>query len=298
MSRLSKAWRGTQFHRRLAARCMPRLLIIGAQKGGTSALHSYLAQHPRFAPALEKEVDFFGSDRRYALELEWYAACWNPTAPLRKLRFETSPQYMLAKQAPGRIQKHLPNVKLIALLRDPVSRAHSAWRMYRQQLASDPQFYEKYYHDRYTADEIGQLVRRAPAEFDDFWLAIQREVRCLEEGRSMECGIVELGLYGPQLQRYFDLFSEDQLLVLDNHDLRTDRESTLNRVLRFVGLPHWDWSQIDLSDVFVGQQSAPMSSRARGFLREYYRESNRMLADWMETPPRFARDYSYRRVAT
>jgi hypothetical protein len=141
------------------------------------------------------------------------------------------------------------------------------------------------------------LVRRTPAELDDFWLAIQREARCIERGQSMELGVLELGLYGPQLKRYYDLFAREQLLILDSNDLRTRRAGTLNRVLQFLGLPPHDWSHANLSDVFVGQWSAPIPQRARDFLREFYHESNCMLADWMDVPPLFVRDDA-RRLAS
>ncbi len=290
MSRLTKAWRSSSFYRRLAARRLPRLLIIGAQKGGTSALYTYLAQHPRFAPAGEKEVDFFGSELRYAYGLEWYAAQWDPKEQSTAIRFEASPQYLLARQAPDRIRSCLPKVRLIAVLRDPVLRAYSAWQMYRRQLADDPQFYEKHYRGRYSEREIAQLVRRTPAELDDFWLAVQREACCIDRGQTMEWSVLELGLYGPQLQRYYDQFPREQLLLLDSNDLRTRRASTLNRVLQFLGLPPWDWSHADLSDVFVNLWPAPMPPQAQEYLREYYRESNRMLANWTDEPPQFVRD--------
>ncbi len=276
---------------------LPQALIIGTQKGGTSALFSYLAQHPRLAPARIKELSFFGSDRRYACGLEWYAAQWDRRTLAGAIRFEASPQYLFSRQACERIRHCLPNVKLIAILRDPVLRAYSAWQMYRQQLADDPQFYETLYRDYYCVEEVSGLVPRTPAELEDFQLAIQREALCLERGRSMQMSVLELGLYGPQLRRYNDLFPREQLLILDSNDLRTHRVHTLNRVLDFLGLPSWNWASVDLSDVFVGKWSAPMPQRARDFLRDYYRESNRMLAEMMDVPPLFVRDDA-RRLAS
>lgn len=297
MSRLSKAWRSTRVYRHLAAKRLPKLLIIGAQKGGTSALYSYLAQHPLLAPSVEKEVEFFGSELRYAQGLEWYASQWHYKTPRDAIRFEASPVYMVGPHAPERIKKILPGVKLIAVLRDPVLRAYSAWQMYRRQLESDPDFYEKLLRDRYTPEEGAKMVRRTPAEMDDFYLAVQREAACVAAGKPMLMSVLELGLYGPQLKRYADIFPREQLLILDSNDLRTRRVHTLNRVLRFIGLPQWNWTDTDLTDVFVGKWSAPMPERARDFLREYYRDSNRMLAEMMDVPPLFVRD-DVRRMAS
>jgi hypothetical protein len=272
--------------RRQAA--LPGALIIGAQKCGTTALAAYLGQHPQLACSPQKELEFFGSDCRYQLGLQWYARQWPMKLPRDVIRFEASPQYLIAPQAAERIHESLPNVKLIAILRDPVHRAFSAWQMYRRQLADDPQFYRKLIAAHYTEEEGAAFVRRTDAELEDISLAIQREVECLERGQSMEWSVVELGLYGPQLQRYTSRFAPEQLLVIAGADLRFHRVNTLNRVLRFIGLAPWDWSQADLMEVFVGSWSGSMPSYARDFLREYYADSNRMLAKLMSPLPEWA----------
>ncbi len=160
MSRLTKAWRNTHAYDRLFPQRAPQLLVIGAQKCGTSALFSYLAQHPRLMPAQEKELDFFGSDLRFSNGMEWYRSRWERSS-YRTIRFEASPQYLFIPQAAERIRSCISRAKLVAILRDPIARAHSAWLMYRKQLAGDPAFYEKYYGDRYSPEEIAELVPRA-----------------------------------------------------------------------------------------------------------------------------------------
>jgi len=169
--------------------------------------------------------------------------------------------------------------------------------MYRQQLAGDPDFYRKHWSSRYSSAEVARLTLRSPEELESFQIAIDREAACLERGQSMEWSVLELGLYGPQLKRYLERFRRDQLLVLDSHDLLTRRVSTLNRVLTFLGLPAYDWSNTDLGDVFVGHWSEPMSREACDFLREYYRTSNRMLAELLEKPPLFVHESLDRRIS-
>jgi hypothetical protein len=289
MSYLSKAWRTSRFYRWLTPKRLPELIIIGAQKSGTSALFSYLAQSERLARSVVKELDFFGSDLRYAQGLRWYSAQWSSRRSPEAKRFEASPYYLLAPRAPQRIRACLPNVKLIAVLRDPVERAYSGWRMYRQELANDPNFYRRWYSTRFSAAEVAGLVPRRADEFDDFWLAVRREADCLSRGQSMELSILEFGLYGPQLRRYFECFPREQLLVLDSEDLRNHRVPTLNRVLRFLELPPEDWSTRNLADVFVGKRSGAMPPRAGDFLREFFQDSNRLVAEMLDEPPRFAR---------
>jgi hypothetical protein len=162
--------------------------------------------------------------------------------------------------------------------------------MYRSQLALDPEFYRNYYRTRFSPGEVAALQPRSAHELQDFSAAIEREAKCLERGERMQMSVLEPGLYAEQLQRYFALFPREQLLVLDSNDLRTRRVKILNRVLRFLGLPPWSWSESDLADVFVGQWKAPMPQRAWDFLREYYHESNAQLTSLLDKPPHFARE--------
>jgi lipopolysaccharide transport system ATP-binding protein len=267
---------------------LPQAVVIGAQKCGTTALAAYLTQHPQLACSQPKELDFFGSDLRYPLGLDWYAGQWPKNDSASVMRFEASPQYMFIPQAAARLRECLPAVRLVALLRDPVHRAYSAWQMYRRQLAADPQFYHQLITAHYSAEQAAAFVRRTDAELADFSLAVEREVECLERGQSMEWSVVELGLYGPQLRRYVELFPLEQLMILDAAQLRSERASTLNRVLHFLGLKPWDWSQADLSDVFVGSWTDAIPAKTCAFLREYYAPSNRMLAGFMTRLPDWA----------
>lgn len=266
---------------------LPGALIIGAQKSGTTALASYLAQHPRLSCSKEKEVDFFGSDLRYGRGLHWYASQW-PDVDAGMLRFEASPQYLWKSQAAARIHAVAPAVRLIAIVRDPVKRAYSAWRMYRRQLAGDPLFYEKFFTSRYGAAEYAKMARRTPAELDDFCLAIRQEVEHIARGVPQELALLDLGLYGPQLQGYTTIFPREQLLILDSEDLRRARIKTLNRVLAHLSLEPFNWSKANLADVFVGASGPPMPAAAYAFLRDYYVDSNQVLTQLMNRPPAWA----------
>jgi len=268
---------------------LPQALIIGAQKCGTSALAKYLSQHPHLLHANEKELEFFGSDRRYGYGLAWYAQQWPEQEKPWAMRFEASPHYLFAPVAAPRIRECLPDVRLIALVRDPVQRAYSAWQMYRRQLAADPLFYRKLITSHYSEAEADSLVRRTTEELNDFWLAVKRELAFIDNGKLMEWSVVELGLYGPQLQRFFDIFPREQLLVIPANDLRQRRVATLNRVLAHLRLPTHDWSRADLSDVFVGGWSGAVPPQAGILLERYYATSNSMLEGMMDDLPGWAR---------
>src|SRR6188508_1226206 len=104
----------------------PTFMIIGTQKGGTTSLHRYLDKHPDVTMALKKEVHFF--DSFYFKGSDWYLAHF----PLRSEAAQTgeaSPTYIFHPEAPRRVYDAFPQVKLIALLRNPVDRAYSHHQM-------------------------------------------------------------------------------------------------------------------------------------------------------------------------
>src|SRR5262249_8320779 len=96
------------------AALLPRLIVIGAQKAGTTALASYLAQHPQFLPSRVKEVNYFGCQPRYSNGPRWYASHWpkarsgrNRNTRPNVVRFEASPHYMRARHAASQLHECL-----------------------------------------------------------------------------------------------------------------------------------------------------------------------------------------------
>src|SRR5947209_20310719 len=113
-------------------RMMPDFIIIGTMRGGTTSLYSYLTTHPHIGSAYMKEVHFF--DVYYSKGIGWYRSQFPSSIQkyyaeyVQKQQFitgEASPYYLFHPHAPKRITKFLPQVELIVLLRNPVSRAYS-----------------------------------------------------------------------------------------------------------------------------------------------------------------------------
>lgn len=109
---------------------LPNFLIIGAMKAGTTALYQYLEQHPQVYMSPIKETDFFLRDRNIEEYTTFFQGVGN-----QKAIGEASPGYLARSKACERIARHLPDIKLIAILRNPVERAYSYFLMrYRQEL--------------------------------------------------------------------------------------------------------------------------------------------------------------------
>ncbi len=207
----------TQPLKPLMPRMRPSLIIIGAQKAGTTTLFDLLSHHPRIIPPMEKEVSFFSRDWRYAegLPTYWRRFPKQPLAPGRHITLDASPGYLYAASAAERIAKHLPNALCVALLRDPVSRAYSAWNMYRQ-FKDDP--------DR------GSLYD--PRSFEE---AVADEMAGKEDIRARR--YLTNSTYAPQLKRYVDHVGRDRLVVYGFNRLVRDPQGLVNDLLGRIGLP-------------------------------------------------------------
>jgi hypothetical protein len=114
-------------------------VIAGTQKGGTTALASYLYEHPEIGMPTVKEVHFFDTEDHFAsAEVDYakYHAYFDP-AVRKRLLGDATPIYMYWDAAPPRIWQYNPAMKLILLLRNPITRAYSQWNMERER-GSDP----------------------------------------------------------------------------------------------------------------------------------------------------------------
>lgn len=188
-------------------------VIAGVQKGGTTALFDYLGDYPDLALSREKEVHFFDDERQdwAAPDYGAYHARFPP--PDGRLRGEATPIYVYWPNSLERIAAYNPGMKLIIVLRDPVQRAWSHWRM--------------------------EFARGA--ETEPFAWCIregrQRLFRAEPWGHHREFSYVERGFYGEQLERVFHLFPKNQVLLLRSEDLHAEPAATLGEVRCFLGLP-------------------------------------------------------------
>ncbi len=204
---------------------LPDFLVIGAPKAGTTALHAALDRHPALYLSPVKEPKFFLTDgppptrgggpgdvttwREHVWRREDYEALFAPAAA-GLLRGESTPFYLYDRQAQRRIRELIPSAKLIAILRDPVERAHSNWaHLWSAGLDPEGDFV------RACADED----RRIAAGWAQFW------------------HYTRLGRYGEQLEHLYLSFPREQVLVLRYRDLVDAPTRTLDRICTFLGVP-------------------------------------------------------------
>lgn len=177
---------------------LPDFLVIGAMKGGTTALHAHLRLHPGIWMPGQKELDFFCAQGNWSRGLSWYEAEFAP-APAGAVLGEASPNYAklpVFDGVPERIARTLPDVRLVYVLRHPIDRMRSHWL---HQVA-----------DGRTRRSVNEALRVS----DDHLLCSS---------------------YGMQLAAYLEHFDREQILLVRSEDLRSDPATTVRTICAFIG---------------------------------------------------------------
>lgn len=251
-----------------AFRPLPDFVVIGAQKAGTTALYAYLRWHPAALGPSWKEVSFF--DRHYRRGEAWYRGQFpnklrvelaTRRSRTEALVGEASPSYLFHPLAPARIRALVPQVRLIAVLRDPVERAFSHYN-HEVALGREPLSFEQAL-DAEESRMQGELARMLadPAYFSHAWWNYTYAAR---------------GRYAEQLERWLAVFPREQLLVLTTEELAAQPAETYRRTLEFLGLPPQTLTSFPRLNT---REYGEMSAAARERLADHYAEPNRRLAE-------------------
>ena len=188
-------------------------LIAGVQKGGTTALFDYLGDFPDIALSQVKEVHFFDDEGQDWARPDYGAYEARFPKPAGRPCGEATPIYAYWPQSLERVATYNPRMRLILVLRDPVQRAWSHWRM-----------------------EYARGAETAPFA----WCVREGRQRLFDAepwGHHREYSYVERGFYGEQVARALELFPREQLLMLRSEDLLAAPAPALAAVRRFLALP-------------------------------------------------------------
>lgn len=179
-----------------AVSTVPNFLFIGADRCGSKSLHNIFLQHPDcYVPPI---ADPYFFDKNYHRGLDWYLGLFADAPPTARAIGEFSHDYIHSPEAAERIAHDLPDVKLLATLRDPIERTFSSYA---------------------SAHSAG--VIRGPFE------------QAIEEVPML----IGNSLYADKLERYFELFPGDRIKVLFFEDLAEDPAAFAKQAFDFLGLP-------------------------------------------------------------
>jgi hypothetical protein len=258
-----------------SSRVLPDYLVVGTKKGGTTSLANWLVQHPgvlRMFPKAQRHKSAHYFDSNFGRGPDWYRSHF-PTVFSRdrvagRLGYspvvgETSPYYMFHPAAPDRVRSMLPEVRIIMLLRDPVSRAYSQyWDRVSTGFEDLPTFEEA------IAAEPGRLADAEERRFTD---------PGFEHYSYEHHSYLARGRYTEQLARWHRVFDPDQILVLEFERMRSEPDVLLAEVLSFLGLP--GCPSIDLRPRNERPRRPAMAESTRESLQAYFRPYNRRLVE-------------------
>jgi hypothetical protein len=183
----------------------PDFLIIGAEKAGTTWAYDILRAHPDLFLPDVKEIHFFNrftstgrkTDNFRRRGLGWYDRHFDGAHGNMAVG-EATPMYLCDPDAPGRIRQTLPDARFIVLLRDPVARTWSHYRMARAK--------------GHVTDDLDTLIRRR------------------------DPAIIARSLYAAQLDRWFALFPRDRFLILFFEDVMAQPRPVLAQIATWLGV--------------------------------------------------------------
>jgi hypothetical protein len=236
---------------------LPHFLIIGTQKGGTSTLYASLSTHPEIEGSQKKELHFF--DRHYADGVKSYRQQF-PKLERGQITGEATPYYIFHPLAPERVARVVPDVKLIAVLRNPVDRAYS---QYHSEV-------RKGFEDLPTFEEaITAEAERLSGEREKV-----TEDPTYDSHSLNHHSYLARGIYADQLERWFEHFSREQFLILRSEDFARRPRKVFRRCEEFLGITRGGAKRER-----AGRRGhyEPMSEETRTRLEEFYEPHNRRL---------------------
>lgn len=198
---------------------LPNFLIIGAAKAGTSSLYYYLKQHPQVFMSAIKEPKFFalegepldykgpdqGINKNSVNNIDDYQKLFEGATNELAIG-EASPMYLTSHKAPENIKRYIPNVKLIAILRNPVDRAFSSYtHLIREDLETLP-----------------------------FEAAIEAEPKRIADKWSHLFYYTQNGYYASQIKSYLDMYDHENIKVYLYEDLVKDTPKLVDELYEFL----------------------------------------------------------------
>ena len=240
--------------------------MVGASRSGTTSLFRALSSHPNvLRPAANKGVRYF--DLHYERPWSWYLGHF----PLRRtaaahghggdraLTFEATGYYLFHPFAAERIAEHLPDVRIVAMVRDPVERAFSAWK-----------------HESARGYEWEPFERAL--ELEDERLLGETERMARDVSYRSFChqhhSHRSRGEYADQLERFFTLIPRDRVHVVVSESFFTEPEREYRALLDFLGLPAHEPASFERHNA---RPSSPMPAGVRSQLAQHYADGNARL---------------------
>lgn len=238
-------------------------MIVGAQKAGTSALATFLNEHPAIEMSFQKECHIFDNPEVHSESVDQinsrYRTFFTSEAASGLRRGEATPIYMFFAECLSPIKAYNPDIKLIVLLRNPVERAFSQYRM-------------EYLRGKETRGFLTALL------LEPWRLMSSKSQKFAENSEWRTHSYLRRGFYASQIENLYNLFGKDSVIVIDQRSLELNHDDTLQCFFEFLGVGVE--ACIDSSSVFSHAEELS-EPRYLGILKRLFRvlffsELNRM----------------------
>ena len=235
----------------------PSFIIAGAPRSGTTWLYHLLDRHPDvfMAKPAQPEPKFFLIDELYARGFDYYVDTWFTGAERYAAAGEKTTNYLENAAVAGRMHAHLPQVKLVFILREPASRAYSNWAWSRMNGMETEEFEAALVLEEERERQVPDRLRYARPH-----------------------AYFSRGLYARLLTPYFDRFPRRQVLCLKFDDIIRAPGSLAARLHGFLGVVPRPADADDLDVINPSElRTTEIPPRARALLRERYADAQREL---------------------
>jgi len=257
--------------KRQADRPPPDFVIVGAQRCGTTSLFRALNKHPAMMPNVinAKGIHYF--DTSYHRDLAWYLAHF-PTHVERKSHAdkvghkaivgEASPYYLYHPAGAERMARAIPDAKIIVLLRDPVKRAIS-------------HHLHMVFEGHEPIEDIDQALDMESSRLEGIEQHLLTEPSFVSRSHQ-HYSYTERGHYARQLEKFFEHYDRNNVLVMTTDKLISDSQSSLSTIQSFIGLEPDPSIQLEKRNASSSFQPQPETIQR---LTDVFAESNKRLAN-------------------
>jgi len=251
----------------------PNAIIMGAQKCGTTTLHSSLVAHSKINGPVRpednktiKEIDFFINPKKWEKGLAWY---FSHFTGVNGLFLDSSPNYLALPECFIQMQLLVPNAKLIICLRDPVYRAYSQYNHYTQDLPDSKGWDWKYDKDFLTNIKI---------ELQDIKKKLHQSPNTLE-AETCFSGLLLRGVYIHQITQLLNYYDRSQIYISITDQWHINYKNELDNILTFLEL-----KKKELPPIIRHKRSytvEPLDNEAKEILTEFYKPYNQKLFEFL-----------------
>ena len=235
-------------------RALPNFIIVGTQKGGTTSLFDQLSKHPQIANPYCKEIHYF--NRSNNRSLAFYRAHF-PYQKENLLYGEASPDYFDHPIVPKRMAETLSNVKLIILLRNPITRAFSHYQMMKRLGLEKLPFREALNAEEMRISSFLTNPETYDINFERY-------------------AYLHKGLYAQHLANWFKHYDKENILLLKSEDYFENPAPSYEKTLGFLGCTD-DHSPANWIKMNSGGYNKSMNDNDIAYLKDYFKKPNEML---------------------